>query len=212
MCVYGRFEFLQSWSLTLAPLPSKSWGTHAASRTHLSRDFIQRVCMMWHTACTPLPSAGLNLLVHLYLFLLPRMHTILHCNNLLSSLVALGLVKCTVLGISSWLDNSSVLPTKQFGRHFICMSFSFFLAETKTLHSLTLFSVVSYNKIAVSCCVLIVTVKLPQKKNITLPASNFAETCTALGFFHVRSHEFMSYRCALLHGSCLAQVFYVEWN
>ncbi len=140
---------------------------------------------VWHTACTPLPSAGLNLLVHLYLFLLPRMHTILHCTP---PVLSGGSLSCQMHCIGHFFLIRQFICTanKTVCRHFICMSFSFFLAENKNT-TLTLFSVVSYNKIAVSCCVLIVTVKLPQKK--TLPASNFAETCTALGFFHVRSHD-----------------------
>ncbi len=139
---------------------------------------------VWHTACTPLPSAGLNLLlVHLYLFLLPRMHNI-SLAHLLSSLVSLCLVKCTVMGIFLIRQFNCTANKTDCWHLYLLVSYSFEAENKNTV--LTLFSVVSYNKIAASCCMFIVTVKLPQKK---LPASHFAETCTALGFFHVGSLE-----------------------
>jgi len=95
---------------------------------------------VWHTACTPLPSAGLSLLlVHLYLFLLLR------TAQLLFSLVARFIVKCTVMGIFQ-----SVRPKKTDWGHLYFLVCYYFEREHKK-STFTLSSGVSYNQIASLC-------------------------------------------------------------
>lgn len=86
---------------------------------------------VWHTACTLLPSAGFSLLlVHFYLFLLLRMHTHFTA-QLLFSLVALCIVKCTVMGCKFSANKTEKERTQT----------SMFILS----------SVVSYNQIAGLC-------------------------------------------------------------